>query len=186
MPAWLRSRYTIFAASCSVFLLLDVVTKVLVRRLLRTGSEEFELIPGFLSFIHAENPTAAFGFLGFLPVGFRVPLLVTFAAIAVIVLGSMVKQLDHDDRFSAFILGLIASGAIGNNLIDRPLRGTVTDFIKVYTEWDPLASKLQAWFHTSEWPTFNIADSAIVVGVLLFLIKLGFQKDTKTEDVLEA
>jgi signal peptidase II len=137
--------------------------------------EEITVIPGFLSFIHAQNPGAAMGLaLGF---EYRLPMFYAFTAVAVYVLVKMYRELEANDRFQTVTIALILSGALGN-LVDRLHKSTVTDFIKVYTEYPPLESWLVATFRTNEWPTFNVADAAIVVGVGLYLVHyLFFEKD---------
>jgi signal peptidase II len=137
--------------------------------------EELTLIPGFLSLIHAQNPGAAMGLaLGF---EYRLPMFYMFTAVAVFVLLKMFRELEPGDRFQSTTIALILSGAVGN-LLDRLHKSTVTDFIKVYTEWPPLETWLVKTFRTNEWPTFNVADAAIVVGVGLYLVHyLFFEKD---------
>lgn len=176
---WYRSPWTLFGASLSVFLAFDWATKAAVRATLDLGQEEVRIIPGFLSLIHAENPNAAFGMLSFLPVEARVPVLVGLSCLAVVVLAWMNRHVHPSDRVTPVVLGLISSGALGNNLIDRVTRHTVTDFIRVYTTWPPLQDRLLAWFQTTEWPTFNVADAAIVVGVILYLLHAAFQDDAR-------
>ncbi|MFZ5480915.1 MAG: signal peptidase II [Myxococcota bacterium] len=137
--------------------------------------EEIAVVPGFLSFIHAQNPGAAMG----LAVGFewRLPMFYGFTIVATWVLLKMYRELEPGDRFQSVTIALILSGALGN-LIDRVHKSTVTDFIKVYTEYAPLKAWLVSTFRTNEWPTFNVADAAIVVGVALYLVHyLFFEKD---------
>jgi signal peptidase II len=78
-------------------------------------------------------------------------------------------------------LGMIMSGAIGN-AIDRIHKGTVTDFIRVYSDSPSIKSWLIETFGTNEWPSFNVADSALVVGIILFLLHYIFLEE---EEVLE-
>ena len=66
-------------------------------------------------------------------------------------------------------MGLILGGAVGN-LIDRVVRGEVVDFLDAYVTWTPVADWLVERFGTAHWPTFNVADSAIVCGAGLLLI----------------
>jgi len=128
---------------------------------------EVKIIPGLLSFIHAQNPGAAFGML--VDFEHRMYVFAGFTVIAMAVLTSMYKALEDDDRFQSTIVALIASGAVGN-AIDRVHKATVTDFIKVYTDHPGLSAWCVETFGTNEYPTFNIADSCIVVGVCLYLL----------------
>jgi len=77
------------------------------------------------------------------------------------------KNLPNTDRFQSFIMGLFLSGAIGN-AIDRIHKQTVTDFLRIYTDSPTLKPWLQDVVGMSEWPTFNIADIALVLGVILY------------------
>lgn len=157
-------------------LALDQVTKIWIVQNLKLHSDEIHIIPGFLSFIHAQNPNAAMGLGSFLPQPYRLILFGIFTVIAIGMLVQMYRQLPDEDRFHATTIGLILSGAIGN-AIDRVHKQSVTDFIRVYTENASLKSWLIENFGTNEWPTFNIADAAIVVGVAFYLIGYLFEKD---------
>ncbi|MDP2309878.1 MAG: signal peptidase II [Pseudomonadota bacterium] len=137
--------------------------------------EEIQVIPGFLSLIHAQNPGAAMGML----VSFehRMWVFLVFTVVAVGVLISMYRQLPDNDRFQSATIALILSGAVGN-AIDRVHKQTVTDFIRVYTDAPAAKAWLIGNFRTAEWPTFNVADAAIVVGVAMYLIQyLFFERD---------
>ena len=138
-----------------------------------------EVIPGFFSIVHAENPGAAFGMLGNLSEEWRIGIFVLFTLIATGIVVDMFRRLPPTDIFLSTTLGLILSGALGN-VIDRvvkPIYGmgaTVTDFLRFYTS-DPDWSKwLDGMFGMSEYPSFNIADANLVVGVGLFLVHYLF------------
>lgn len=143
---------------------IDQASKFWVYGSLRQRTDEIVVIPHFFSIVHAQNPGAV---AGFLPGQYWLFLL--FTAIAVVVIGDLWRKLPDNETYMSVALGLILSGAIGN-AIDRVHKGTVTDFLRVFTDWQPLTSRLERWFGTSEWPTFNVADSALVVGVGLFLL----------------
>jgi len=76
---------------------------------------------------------------------------------------------DEPDRSTKVGLALILGGAVGN-LVDRVTRGEVVDFLDVYASHPGLASWLESRFGTAHWPTFNVADSAIVVGASLLIL----------------
>ncbi|MEW6594833.1 MAG: signal peptidase II [Thermodesulfobacteriota bacterium] len=115
-----------------------------------------EIIPGFFNLTYVTNTGAAFGILAGEQSTLRMLFFVAIAvvALAVIILGW--RQLCGEQRLMPHALGLIAGGAVGN-LIDRVRFGAVVDFLDVYV-------------NNYHWPAFNVADSAICVGVGLFLL----------------
>ena len=112
-----------------------------------------------------------------------------FTIIAMIFIVYTLRDVEENDKFLVTILALIASGAVGN-AIDRTYytlttpdgNGYVVDFLRVYTTGD-LAVWLDDTIGYDEWPAFNIADSAIVVGLILFFIHgIFFQQDSHDEE----
>lgn len=171
----MTKKTVILLAVFVVGVVLDQASKIWVYSSLRPRIDEVVIIPHFFSVVHAQNPGAI---AGFLPGQYWLFLL--FTAIAVVVIGDMWRKLPDNETYMSVALGLILSGAIGN-AIDRVHKGTVTDFLRVYTDWPPIADRLQRnWPHTSEWPTFNVADSALVVGVALFLLNQAIFDKKKT------
>lgn len=167
-------RTWVFGATLVALIALDQITKYFVEA--HVGfRDEIELIPGFLSIIHARNPGAAFSMLR--DYEHRIWVFVGFNLIATGIVLDLWRRLPRDDAFHSFTLGMILSGALGN-LVDRIFKdGIVTDFIRVYTDAPALRDWLLARVHTAEWPTFNVADSALVVGVGLFLVHYLFLED---------
>jgi len=133
-----------------VVLILDIITKTLVRTMPENSS--INLLP-FFSISHIENLGIAFGFL---QLEFMRWILVAIALAVTIAIIWSCKERKLKEHFLAW--GLIAGGALGNAL-DRIFIGTVTDFIN---------------FHV--WPAFNIADSALTIGVII-LIYHSFKKE---------
>lgn len=166
-------KYSVFLAVVSASLVLDQGSKAWVNHALGPR-DEVVLIPSFLAFVHRENPAAMMGLMA--GVEGRLVLFFVFTLISSAVIGFLLWQIDPRDRFVAGVLGLTLGGAYGNQ-IDRIVKGTVTDFIKVYTELPSLQAWLRERVGTTEWPTFNIADSALVVGILLFLTQYLFAAD---------
>lgn len=160
-----------------VSLIIDQATKIWIYTNLEYRVDEIKVIPGFLSFVHAQNPGAAFGMLTDSP--YRHYIFLVFTLIACWVIVDMYRKLDTHERLLSCALGMIFSGAVGN-AIDRVHKRTVTDFIRVYTDSPSLKPKLVEWFGTSEWPSFNIADSVLLIGVVLFFIH-GMFVDGKEE-----
>jgi signal peptidase II len=111
---------------------------------------------------YAENPGAAWGMLRDLPSGFRHGFFVVVSAVAVGFMLWYYRKLRQDQRWMQVALSFVLSGAVGN-LIDRLARGYVVDFV----QWH--------WWKRPElyWPIFNLADSLIVVGVLMLMLHPG-------------
>ena len=127
--------------------------RLLAMQRLRHGT--VTLVPSHLELRYAENCGAAFGLGHALPRTTRAALFYLAALIAVVVLGRRFLQGKGGPMF-AWSVPLIASGALGN-LVDRVRHGFVVDFVRFYwADW--------------EYPTFNVADAAIVVGVALMLL----------------
>lgn len=152
------------AAFVSLFVIaLDQLTKWLVRANL-VLFERVPLLP-FLDITHIRNRGAAFGILNDLPEGVRIPLFALVLVLAIFVISMFLKKAESGDRILIFSLSLIMGGAIGNS-IDRFRLGYVTDFIDFHWFGDP----------NYHWPPFNVADSAITIGVILILFDAFFLK----------
>jgi signal peptidase II len=115
--------------------------------------------PDFLMLRYAENPGAAFGLFRKLPPGARGPLfhLVSIGAVVLITMYYLRLRGTKEEAWALVGLPLVLGGALGN-WVDRLARGFVIDFIEAH------------WKDVYTWPSFNVADSAIVVGVILLLI----------------
>ncbi len=180
----LRSpKMIIFTVVSLLFIVADQASKQWIVDNVRYLRETIDVIPGFLSIVHTKNPGAAIGLFGDLPTAVRLSIFGVFTVIAVGVIISFLWQLPRSDKFQSLTLGLIFSGALGN-AIDRAFRDKhmVVDFIRVYTDHPGLSKWLESKFGTNEYPTFNIADAAIVVGVGLFLVRYLFLDDTDEAD----
>ncbi len=151
-----------------IVVLLDQATKWLVM----AGLEPFEvveIVPN-LNLTLMFNTGAAFSFLAEAG-GWQRWLFAAFALGISGVLVVWLLRLEAQDRSLAIALALIIGGALGN-LIDRVLLGHVIDFIQVYVPFIPLAT-------FNPWPAFNIADSAISLGVVLLFIGTLFSDDRR-------
>lgn len=131
---------------------IDQLSKVLIRSWLAVG-ERWPSDVELLRFTHVENDGAAFGILQ--GAG---PLLIVTTTVAIALIALTMLRADSYPRSHLFALALILGGAIGN-LTDRIARGSVTDFI------DP-----------THYPSFNVADSAIVIGVSAILVMTLFER----------
>ncbi|MEQ1946712.1 MAG: signal peptidase II [Bryobacteraceae bacterium] len=115
------------------------------------------VIPGIFNIVHAENPGAAFSMLADAPEAWRKIVLV---GISMVVMGFVLALLWRplESKLMRISLPMVFGGALGN-LIDRIFRGTVTDFVQVF-------------LGSYEYPSFNIADSAIFIGAGLLVLDL--------------
>jgi len=159
---------------------LDQVTKIWVVNNIDYRTEEITVIPHFFSLVHAQNPGAAFGLFGDLPATARMLIFLGFTVVAIFIIIDLWRRLPNDDWFMSITLGLVMGGAIGNG-IDRVDKQTVTDFLLVYTDKPGLRDWLINTFGTNEWPSFNVADSALVVGMCLFVIHYLFLEDKELD-----
>ena len=145
------------AVTAVVILVADQITKVLALEHLRPGAP-VSVVDGFFALTLVMNPGLAFGLLSSTPAAWRwIVALLSIGALAV--LGTVGLRLLPAGGWAARLaFGLIFGGAIGN-LIDRGRFGAVVDFLDFY--W--------RGYH---WPAFNVADSAISVGVALLALRL--------------
>jgi signal peptidase II len=118
--------------------------------------ESREIIPGLLNLTYLTNKGAAFGFLAGQSGAWRHYLFLVLGTVALVVIAFAWARLRHAHPLYTIALPLIAGGAIGN-LIDRVRLGSVVDFLDVHSQG----------YH---WPAFNVADSAISIGVAVFFI----------------
>jgi signal peptidase II len=174
-PRQTPAKIAIFVGVALVMTVLDQISKIWIRDNVPLYRKEIPVIDGFLSIIHAENPGAAFGFMNDSP--YRMWVFAGFTVVALVVLARMFLELPEDDRFQNAALGMIVSGAVGN-AIDRVRFQSVTDFVKMYVDHATLKPWLIDKFGTAEWPTYNVADVAIVLGLVMFGIHYLFlEKD---------
>lgn len=154
----------IFLALFAITLLLDQGTKALIVSSIAYG-DQIEVIEGFFYLTHVRNPGAAFSFLADQPPWFRQPFFIGATTVAIFIIISFYRKLAPGERLSAFALGAILGGAVGN-LLDRVFRagdlfhGEVVDFLH-FILWGGYS-----------WPDFNLADSFIVCGVGLLILEL--------------
>ena len=171
----LNRKTMVFVPVVLVGVVLDQLSKVWVVENIAYRTGEIKIIPGFLSLVHAQNPGAAFGMLR--DFEHRHWLFLGFTIIAVGIIVDLWRKLPPREWFLSATMGLILSGAIGN-AIDRVAKGEVTDFVRVYTEIPWLRDWLiKSPLGSAEWPSFNVADAALVVGVGLFLMHYLFLED---------
>jgi signal peptidase II len=133
---------------------IDQITKALVRQSVPLGSS-MAVVKGLLDFTHVQNSGTAYGFLDQVDFPYKGLLIASFATIALIAVGFYSATLAHQEVAARIGLALIIGGAAGN-LIDRVMAGSVVDFVDVY-------------WRTYHFWAFNVADSAITVGVVVMI-----------------
>ncbi len=159
-----RIHYLILSA---VIIVLDIWTKSLVLARIQLH-EASPVIPNFFQLVHVRNTGAAFG-IGANAQSAIIPLLLNVGAIAVFcVVAVYAFRSAVSDRLLQTGLHLILGGAIGN-LLDRFRFGYVVDFLDVYVG-------------NKHWPAFNVADSAICIGIALLF--LDMRKKPETENAV--
>jgi len=150
-------RVSLIAAVALAIFSLDRVTKAIVASALPLGGS-IELAGPFLRITHVRNSGAAFGLLPE-----RTTLLSILSVAAVVAILYYYRQLAARSPFLAVTLGMQLGGAFGN-LVDRLGQGYVVDFVDVGFDPGP-----RFW-------AFNVADSSIVVGILLVIVALWWEE----------
>lgn len=148
------SRLVSYGIALGVFA-MDRVTKWLIETRV-SAFDAHPVIPGFFDIVHSENRGVAFGLFSESRSEWRAVLLVGLSLVALVVLATMLWRASRLDWRTAVGLSLIFGGALGN-VFDRLVSGTVTDFLLFYAG-------------SHQWPAFNAADSAIVIGSGLLLL----------------
>lgn len=142
---------------------LDRWTKHLVARRIALYAH-IQVIPGFFRLTHTENTGAAFSLFADSPSPWKTAMLIAFSVIALVVVSVLLWRNHHAQPATGVGLSLIMGGALGN-LWDRVTSGRVVDFLLVYVR-------------QYQWPVFNLADSAIVIGAGLLVLEILFHKST--------
>ena len=150
-----KKRYVLIIAIAGLVLLLDQLTKIyIVSRF--SLYESLTIIEDFFHITYIRNPGAAFGIFAGFAASFRIPFFLTLSFVAII--GMLFFYKTVAEELLRIALSLILGGALGN-MIDRARFGEVIDFIDVH------------WY-SNHWPAFNVADSAITIGVGLMILDM--------------
>jgi len=150
-------RHLPYLLVIAAIVLLDQATKAIVVRTLELH-DYVPLVDGLLSLSHVRNRGAAFGILSDWNVPYQSVLLAALSVGALLAIGYYFFRLPPPARLPRLALALVLGGALGN-LVDRVRLGYVVDFVHAY-------------WRQYQWPDFNLADSAITVGVTLLVIDI--------------
>ncbi|MFP4348370.1 MAG: signal peptidase II [Thermodesulfobacteriota bacterium] len=156
-----RNKYLMLVLIAGTVVILDQITKAVILNQLPLY-RSIPVIPGLFNITHIHNPGGAFGFLAEQSPWVRKTVFLFMSSAAVVLVLYFYHNTPKTHPWLSAGLALIFGGAIGN-LIDRFRFGKVVDFLDFY-------------LGSAHWPAFNVADSAITVGVTIFMIHLVFNK----------
>jgi signal peptidase II len=142
-------------------IVVDQLSKQHIMQTMRLH-ESIPIVPNLFSFTYIRNPGAAFGLLAGSSDAFRMVFFGITSIFALVLLGTILYRMPEREWMGRLSVSAILGGAVGN-LIDRLRFGEVIDFLDVYIE-------------SYHWPAFNVADSAITVGVIFLIIHFMFEK----------
>jgi len=154
-------KYGRLLVIAGTIVIADQITKAVVLAKMALY-QSIIIIPGFFNLTHIQNPGGAFGFLAQQDSTIRIAVFLVASTLAIGLIFLFYRQIPRSHPVLAASLALIFGGAIGN-LIDRLRFGKVVDFLDFY-------------IGNLHYPAFNVADSAITVGVTIFLGHLVFRK----------
>lgn len=154
-------RNLLLASVTGVVIFFDQLTKLHIMQTMRLH-ESIPIVPNLFSLTYIRNPGAAFGLLAGSSNAFRMVFFGLTSIFALVLLCTILFRMPERDWVGRLSVAGILGGAIGN-LIDRLRYGEVIDFLDVYVE-------------NYHWPAFNVADSAITVGVIFLIIHFAFEK----------
>ncbi|MFC2155539.1 signal peptidase II [Acidobacteriota bacterium] len=141
----------------TVIIILDQVTKLIINSNLALY-DRVEVIKGFFQFTHVRNSGAVWGILSNHPAQWVSLVITNLSIMALVIVFYFFLKLEATCTLELTALSFVIGDALGNN-IDRVIRGYVIDFIDMYIK-------------SHHWPTYNIADSFITIGVILLIISI--------------
>jgi signal peptidase II len=159
-----EKRYLLLIAIAGLVLFLDQLTKLyIVSRF--SLYESVTILEDFFHITYITNPGAAFGIFAGRAASFRIPFFLTLSFVAIV--GMLFFYKTVTENLLRIALSLLLGGALGN-MIDRARLGEVIDFIDVH------------WYN-NHWPAFNVADSAITIGVGLLILDMFIKERQKVK-----
>ena len=153
----MKRKYWVLLILCVAIIVMDQWTKDVVQQRLALY-QRVEVIPGFFNLTHVRNPGGAFGIFGGEMGGLGSWLFVLVSLVAIGSILFLFVKTGEGEKTLSFSFSLVLSGAVGN-LIDRLRFGEVVDFLDFY-------------LYSYHWPAFNVADSAICIGIGLMAFDL--------------
>jgi len=160
-PRRMDKKYKRLTWITGVVVALDQITKIVVLKTMALH-QSIVVIPGFFSLTHIHNPGGAFGFMADQNQTVRVLLFIVAALAALGLIFYFYRKTPPSLPVLSVGLALIFGGAVGN-LIDRIRFGLVIDFLDFY-------------IGEMHWPAFNVADSAVFIGMSIFIFHILFRK----------
>ncbi len=149
------AKWPVALGTAILVIALDQLTKAVVVSRMRLH-QTIPLLDGFAALTYVRNTGAAFGILAGHSEALRVPFFLLVSVLAVVLLAWFLRSVPGERRLIVAACGAVAGGALGN-MIDRVLLGEVIDFVDL---------SIGAY----HWPAFNVADSAITLGVLVLCV----------------
>ena len=156
-----EKKYLRLLIVAGLVVLFDQISKVIIFETMPLYAT-ISVIPGFFNITHIHNPGGAFGFLAGYSAIWRHLVFLFISSFAIGLIIFYYHKTPKSYVFLSFGLALILGGALGN-MIDRVRLGIVIDFLDFYV-------------NNYHWPAFNVADSAITVGIIIFIYHLVFNK----------
>ncbi|MDJ0830216.1 MAG: signal peptidase II [Desulfobacterales bacterium] len=159
--SWQTNKYIKLTIIAIAVVCLDQISKAIILKTLPLY-QSVEVIPGFFNLTHIHNPGGAFGFLADQTSTLRHFVFLIVSLLAIGLIFYFYKKTPQSHPWLASGFALIFGGAIGN-IIDRLRLGEVVDFLDFY---------IGRW----HWPAFNVADSAVTIGIFIFIYHMVLKK----------
>lgn len=158
----MKNKLIYLLTTTAVLVSLDQLTKIYVQSKFYLG-ESVSVIDNYFNLTYVQNPGAAFGFMARSPEFFRETFFFLIPPLAMLIILYFLRSVKENDKVQIMALSFVFGGAFGN-YIDRLRVKYVIDFLDFHYQ------------HIYSWPAFNIADSAIVCGIVI-LFCLSFRKE---------
>ncbi|CAN2039819.1 Lipoprotein signal peptidase [Candidatus Magnetomoraceae bacterium gMMP-15] len=156
-----KNKYTLLIFVAAIVIILDQITKFIIMKTMPLY-HSISVIEGFFNLTHIHNTGGAFGLMANQHHIIRAILFLGVSSVALFVILYFYKQTPQEITGLRIGLSLIFGGAVGN-LIDRFRLGEVIDFFVFYIK-------------SHHWPAFNVADSAVTIGAVIFAFYMLIKK----------